>query len=179
MTTVFVKIMCSHSIKSVLIYSLVIYEYFLKEKINLLGKKSISDIVSDETVEVLGVAPAMFEKEVGRGRGLNRKSHLIQSSRKKTSQFFRNLQISLKSGTKTETKIQAETETRKHAQDPLMQMSPLWCFSIFMIYGRASCPCFLVSVSACVFAAFFAWGFQRNVQITKNQHVFYCWNGIR
>ena len=82
MTTVFVKIMCSHSIKSVLIYSLIIYEYFLKEKINLLGKKSISDIVSDETVEVLGVAPAMFEKEVGRGRGLNRKSHLIQSSRR-------------------------------------------------------------------------------------------------
>ena len=84
MTTVFVKIMCSHSIKSVLIYSLVIYEYFLKERINLLGKKSISDIVSDETVEVLGVTAAMFEKKVGRGRGLNRKSHLIQSSRKKT-----------------------------------------------------------------------------------------------
>ena len=91
MTTVFVKIMCSHSIKSVLIYSLVIYEYFLKERINLLGKKSISDIVSDETVEVLGVAAAMFEKQVGRGRGFNRKSHLIQSSRKKTRQFFCNL----------------------------------------------------------------------------------------
>ena len=38
------------------------YEDFLKERINLLGKKSISDIVSDETVEVPGVAPAMFEK---------------------------------------------------------------------------------------------------------------------
>ena len=67
MTTVFVNIMCSHSIKSVLIYSLVIYEYFLKERINLLGKKSISDIVSDETVEVLGVAPAIFEKKVKEG----------------------------------------------------------------------------------------------------------------
>ena len=111
--------MCSHSIKSVLIYSLVIYEYFLKEKINLLGKKSISDIVSDDTVEVLGVAPAMFEKEMGRGRGLNRKSHPIQSSRKKTRRFFRNPLISLKSSVKTETKTQAETETRKHAQDPL------------------------------------------------------------
>ena len=122
MTTVFVKIMCSHSIKSVLIYSLVIYEYFLNERINLLGKKSISDIVSDETVEVLGVAAAMFEKKVGRGRGLNRKSHLIQSSRKKTRQFFCNPQISLKSGVKTETKTQAETETRKHAQDPLAQL---------------------------------------------------------
>ena len=136
MTTVFTNIMCSHSIKSVLIYSLVIYEYFLKERINLLGKKSISDIVSDEAVEVLGVAPAMFEKKVGRGRGLNRKSHQIQSSRKKHIDFFvicgfiqnpaqkhvdffRNLQISSKSSAKTETKTQAETETRKHAQDPL------------------------------------------------------------
>ena len=98
---------------------MVIYEYFLKGRINLLGKKSISDIVSDETVEVLGVAPAMFEKKVGRGRGLNRKSHLIQSSRKKTCRFFHNPQISSKSGAKTETKTQAETETRKHAQDPL------------------------------------------------------------
>ena len=62
--------MCSHSIKSVLIYSLVIYEYFLKERINLLGKKSISDIVSDETVEVLGVAPAMFEKKWEEGGAL-------------------------------------------------------------------------------------------------------------
>ena len=79
--------MCSHSIKSVLIYSLVIYEYFLKERINLLGKKSISDIVSDETVEVLGVAPAMFEKKSGKREGLNRKSHLIQSSRKKHVNF--------------------------------------------------------------------------------------------
>ena len=119
MTTVFVKIMCSHSIKSVLIYSLVIYEYFLKERINLLGKKSISGIVSDETVEVLGVAPAMFEKEVGRGRGLNRKSHLIPVQQKKKHRFFRNLWISLKSGTKTETKTPVETETRKHVQDPL------------------------------------------------------------
>ena len=88
MTTVFVKIMCSHNSKSVLIYSLVIYEYFLKERINLLGKKSISDIVSDETVEVLSVAAAMFKKKVGRGRGLNRKSHLIQSSRKKNMSIF-------------------------------------------------------------------------------------------
>ena len=52
----------THSIKSVLIYSLLIYEDILKERINLLGKKYISDIVSDETVEVPGVAPAMFEK---------------------------------------------------------------------------------------------------------------------
>ena len=55
--------MCSHSIKSVLIYSLVTYEYFLKERINLLGKKSISDIVSDETVEVLGVLQPCLKKK--------------------------------------------------------------------------------------------------------------------
>ena len=53
--------MCSHTIKSVLIYSLPIYKYFLKEKVNLLGKKSILSIVSEETLEVLGSAAAMFE----------------------------------------------------------------------------------------------------------------------
>ena len=71
---VFVKIMPSHTTKSVLIYSLLIYKYFLKERVNLLGKKSISETVSDETLEVLGPALAMFENKLGRGRGL---SHLI------------------------------------------------------------------------------------------------------
>ena len=67
---------------------MIIYEYFLKERINLLGKKSISDIVSDETVEVRGVPPAMFEKEVGRGRGLNRKSADTSPAEKKHVNFF-------------------------------------------------------------------------------------------
>ena len=58
---VFVKIMCSHATKSIFIYSLLINKYILKEKVNLLGKKSISSMVSDETLEVLGPAPAMFE----------------------------------------------------------------------------------------------------------------------
>ena len=50
--------MCSHTTKSC---SLLIYKYFLKEKVNLLRKKSISSMISDETLEVLGPAPAMFE----------------------------------------------------------------------------------------------------------------------
>ena len=63
--------MSSHSTKSVLIYSLVIDKYFLKERVNLLGKKSISPTVSGETLEVLGPALTMFETKVGRGRGLS------------------------------------------------------------------------------------------------------------
>ena len=63
--------MSSHSTKSVLIYSLVIDKYFLKERVNLLGKKSISSTVSGETLEGLGPAPTMFETKVGRGRGLS------------------------------------------------------------------------------------------------------------
>ena len=59
---------------------------------------------------------------MGRGRGLSCKSHLIPVQQKNTHRFFHNLQISSKSHAKTETKTQVETETRKHAQDPLSDL---------------------------------------------------------
>ena len=86
MRGVFVKIMCSHTTKSVLIHSLLIYKYLLKERVNLLGKKTILSMVSDETLEVLVPAPAMFESQLGKGGGL--KSPDISPAEKKHINFF-------------------------------------------------------------------------------------------
>ena len=52
----------------------------------------------------------MFEKEVGRGRGLNRKKSPDTVQQKKTH----------RNPAQKQTKTQVETETRKHAQDFLV-----------------------------------------------------------
>ena len=74
-------------------------------------------MVSVETPDILGPAPAMFETKVGRGRGL---SHLIPVQQKKHVDFFIICRFLRNPSAKTKTKTQAETQTRKHAQDPLL-----------------------------------------------------------